>query len=455
MIATTDIGFRALLAAGSWARQQLWTASQPAHRRSTPDGHEPQLARQILSGERRRVAILAPLQTGLLLLLAVYGLAAHVRGTLPSGYGWILFVATVASAYEWFVVWYLGYAVKRGIHPARFRFYLNTLVEISVPMVMTLIVAAHINPVTAISSPGTYIYFIFICLSALRLDFALSLFTGAVSALAYGFTVVLHWDALEKTFPEPGLTMQFSFFVRALIFLLTGWVAGLVAVRIRQSLIEAVTTMREREQVVALFGQHVSPSVVDRLLTQAHGDHSEVRTVCVLVLDIRNFTSFAESRSPAEVVALLNTLWTFMVRAVNDHHGFINKFLGDGFLAVFGAPIPAGNDCANALAAARRILRELDDLMSGGALPPVQVGLAVHAGDAIVGNIGSVERKEYTVIGDVVNVAFRMEAFNKDFGSRLVVSQRVRRAVEINHAEPGTTVQVRGRNDTIEIHPTG
>jgi adenylate cyclase len=191
---------------------------------------------------------------------------------------------------------------------------------------------------------------------------------------------------------------------------------------------------------------------VNRLLTQSHGEASELRNVCVLVLDIRNFTGFAEKRSPAEVVSLLNTLWDFMIRAVNEHHGFINKFLGDGFLAVFGAPFPAGNDYQNAMNAAHRILREFDELAASGALPPIQVGIAVHAGHAIVGNVGSAERKEYTVIGDVVNVAFRMEALNKDFGSRLLVSETVRQSVEIDGAKSAASVQVRGRDETIEVY---
>lgn len=452
MIATNDIALGFFRFARNQARGQREILSRLTRREKTPSVHASELERQTLIGEQRRMAILAPILTGLTLLVALFGVVAHARGVLPPAWGWILLVGSLACTYEWFACRYLARCVARGFQPARFRFYLNALVELSVPAIMTLVAAAYTSPLNAISGPASYIYFLFIILAALRLDFSLCLFTGAISALAYAFTVAMHWDTLAKTFPEPGLTMQFSFFIRALIFLVGGLVSGLVSVRIRRSLVETLKTMREREQVVALFGQHVSPKVVDRLLTQAHGDHSELRTVCVLVLDIRNFTSFAEKHSPTEVVALLNTLWTFMNRAVNEHHGFINKFLGDGFLAVFGAPVPAGNDCANALAAARRILHELDDLMASGASPPVQVGIAVHAGDAIVGNIGSAERKEYTVIGDVVNVAFRMEAVNKDFGSRLLVSERVRRTVESTAAKPGTTIQVRGRTETVEVH---
>jgi adenylate cyclase len=202
--------------------------------------------------------------------------------------------------------------------------------------------------------------------------------------------------------------------MRAGLLFIGGLAAGLVSQRIRTTLIETLGEVQERERVVALFGQHVSPAVVNQLLSQPTGEHSELRQVCVMVLDIRNFTTFSEARPADEVVRYLNTLWNFMVHTVNEHHGIVNKFLGDGFLAVFGAPLSSGNDCTNAIAAAERIMTELDDLAAAGGLPPTQIGIALHAGQAIVGNVGSAERKEYTVIGDVVNVAFRIEALTRN-----------------------------------------
>ena len=170
-----------------------------------------------------------------------------------------------------------------------------------------------------------------------------------------------------------------------------------------------------------------------------------------MVLDIRNFTAFAEARAPDEVVRHLNTLWTFMVRIINEHHGIVNKFLGDGFLAVFGAPLSNGNDdCANAMAAARQIMLELDQLVAAGEVFPTQIGIALHAGLAIVGNVGSADRKEYTVIGDVVNVAFRIEALNKEFGSTLLISEPVRSHAGIE-AEPMPPMMLRGRREFVEV----
>ena len=122
-----------------------------------------------------------------------------------------------------------------------------------------------------------------------------------------------------------------------------------------------------------------------------------------------------------------------------------------GFLAVFGAPLSKGSDdCVNAMAAARQIMRELDSLVSASDVPPTQIGIALHAGLAIVGNVGSADRKEYTVIGDVVNVAFRIEALNKEFGSTLLISKPVRSHAGIE-AEPMPPMMLRGRREPMEL----
>lgn len=413
---------------------------------------ETELAHRTLVSEQRRAIIVACLLTGLTLITIPFALDAYWNGKPLPAFGWILLVACLGCAYEWIGSRLLARDIRRGATPANFQFYLNAVVEISVPTIMLLIVASKTNPANAITGPSTYLYFLFIILAPLRLNFNLCLFTGAIAGAAYSLIGYLHWDALVTAFDGQLFVLHMSFFLRVLMFLLGGLIAGLVSQRLRRTMIETMETMRQRERVTALFGQHVSPAVVNQLLSQPQGDVSEVRKVCILVLDIRNFTTLSEKRPPEEVVALLNNLWSFMVRAVNDHQGFVNKFLGDGFLAVFGAPISAGDDCQNALAAARRILQEFDDLAAAGKLPPIQVGMAIHTGDAIVGNIGSAERKEYTVIGDVVNVAFRLEALNKDFGSRLLISEPVRQATKVEPARFVAPIQVRGRDEPVAVY---
>jgi len=141
-----------------------------------------------------------------------------------------------------------------------------------------------------------------------------------------------------------------------------------------------------------------------------------------MFLDIRNFTGFSETKSAAEVVDYLNVVFESTIDAVVRRHGIVNKFLGDGFMAVFGAPLAEGNSSRAAVEAAVDIVQRIADLVAKGDLPPTRVGIGLHTGTAVIGNIGSTQRKEYTVIGDVVNVASRIEALNKPLGSQILAS---------------------------------
>ncbi|HWW77008.1 MAG TPA: adenylate/guanylate cyclase domain-containing protein, partial [Pyrinomonadaceae bacterium] len=210
----------------------------------------------------------------------------------------------------------------------------------------------------------------------------------------------------------------------------------------------------ERERVVSTFGQHVSPEVVEKLLEKRTGPGGEKRNVCVMFLDIRNFTGFAEARSPEEVVEYLESLFGFMIEIVNRRRGIINKFLGDGFMAVFGAPVSDGRDCHNAVAAAREILERLEREVAEGNVLPTGVRIGLHAGEAVTGSIGSQLRREYTVIGDVVNLASRIEQLNKRFGSSLLISETVWDAAreELTGATPMGRVLVKGRECSIAVY---
>src|SRR4030095_4787541 len=164
-------------------------------------------------------------------------------------------------------------------------------------------------------------------------------------------------------------------------------------------------------------------------------------------------SGLAEKRSPEEVVTYLESLFEFMIEIVNRNHGIINKFLGDGFMAVFGAPLSDGADCANAVRSAQEILARVRDEAEQGRILPTTVGIGLHAGEAVTGSIGSALRREYTVIGDVVNLASRIEKLNKQFGSQLLISALVAPAAasETSGAVSRGTVKVRGREEGIQI----
>jgi adenylate cyclase len=412
---------------------------------------EHELERRTLISEQRRAAILAWILTAILIGRAIYQLAHGPRENDLPGRSYVLLMIACWIALEVLTFVAVRQRLRDGRERVPLRAYLNAAVEAAMPTAVLAVMCWYDRPLNALTSSINYAYFLIIILSPLRLDAWLCFFTGAVAAAGYGVLVGSYAADLARQWVGPPALMRLSFSMRIGFLLMGGLAAAFVSRRIRTTLIETLGEARERERVVALFGQHVSPAVVNQLLSQPTGEHSELREVCVMVLDIRNFTTFSEVRPVDEVVRYLNTLWSFMVHTVNEHHGIVNKFLGDGFLAVFGAPLSTGSDCANAIAAARQIMSEVDRLVAAGELPETHIGIALHAGEAIIGNIGSAERKEYTVIGDVVNVAFRIEALNKEFGTQLLISEPVRRAAGIEGVEPIPSVAIRGRQHPVEL----
>ena len=133
-------------------------------------------------------------------------------------------------------------------------------------------------------------------------------------------------------------------------------------------------------------------------------------------------------RPAGETVALLNDFFAEMIDIVDRNNGIINKFLGDGFLALFGAPLEDPKAAANALAAARGMLEAVDRWNKARPQTTLRVGIGIHLGEAVTGTVGSPQRKEYTVIGDTVNLAARLEQLTKETGSQLLVSSSVHRA---------------------------
>jgi adenylate cyclase len=205
--------------------------------------------------------------------------------------------------------------------------------------------------------------------------------------------------------------------------------AGWVGTRLRRQFEATIDARSAHERVTNLFGQHVSPQVVERLLASGAETLSEMRRVAVMFVDIRSFTAAARMRRPEEVVARLDDAFAVMVEAVDRNGGVVNKFLGDGFLALFGAPLKDARATQRAVLAGREMLEAI--AQDNGKHPawPIRIGIGLHVGETVTGTVGSPRRKEYTVIGDTVNLASRIEAANKEFGAQFLLSDAARREV--------------------------
>jgi class 3 adenylate cyclase len=213
-----------------------------------------------------------------------------------------------------------------------------------------------------------------------------------------------------------------------------------------------VQGLEERERLREAFGAYVDPELADRVLAEGTELAGEEVEVTVLFLDVRDFTPFAERASAREVVAALNELYDLVVPVIVRHGGHANKFVGDGLLAVFGAPDRLADHADRAVAAACELSRLVAER------GPLAIGVGVNTGTVLAGTVGGGGRLEFTVIGDPVNTAARVEALTRETGDALLITEATRRALRREHGgwAPRGTVELRGRSEPVAVHaPAG
>ncbi|MEZ6048780.1 MAG: adenylate/guanylate cyclase domain-containing protein [Planctomycetaceae bacterium] len=220
-----------------------------------------------------------------------------------------------------------------------------------------------------------------------------------------------------------------------------------------------VTGLREKERVEETFGRHVGKQAARMILEGELGANGFETTVTMMFVDIRSFTARCESSSPQVIVELLNRFLTEMVEIVESSGGMVNKFLGDGFMAIFGLTPEPDRQQLDAVEAGQRMLERLHDLnlqLTQEQIVPLEIGIGLHTGPAIVGSIGSPRRMEFTVIGDTVNVASRVESLTKRLQSPFLMTEATRAGLDDNF--PCTVhppQDVRGQSEPLVVWQLG
>ena len=204
------------------------------------------------------------------------------------------------------------------------------------------------------------------------------------------------------------------------------------------------------------LGRYFSPAVAIEIQRDTHGiSGAENTEVTVLFADLRDFTTLAERLETREIVTLLNDYFEHMVKVVFAHGGTLDKYIGDGLMAYFGAPVDQPNhaqrgvECALAM---QESLRSFNESRLKNNLPAVRMGIGIHTGPAVVGSIGAHHRREYTAVGDTVNVASRVEQLCKTYDHDILVTADTASLAErAARYTPLGDVLVKGRKATIQV----
>jgi adenylate cyclase len=225
------------------------------------------------------------------------------------------------------------------------------------------------------------------------------------------------------------------------------------------TLVEYFFTFSEKRYLKRAFQHYVPRAVVDDLVADSGKLQlgGEKRELTVLFSDIRGFTTLSEAMAPEELVKLMNEYFTVMTAKVFEHRGSLDKYIGDAIMAVFGAPQAEPQHAALACRSALDMLRALQTLRESWrarGIPPIDIGVGINTGPMVVGNMGSASRFNYTVVGDAVNLASRIEHLNKEYGTNILVSEYTYQVVkgEFPRAREVDRVRVRGRAQPVHLY---
>ena len=376
-----------------------------------------QLNTELLRSERKRTVIIISIfsfAAGYRLLNALLFQADEETRIIQSQLSVWLFPLLIIL-FELFSLIYINRRIRNaGQRIPQLVQYLNVAFEMCLPALIMLGVAKQYPSYDVMKSPALYIYFIFIILSTLRLNFTLSLFCGLLASASYVFISYFIYHHFNSN--DSG---------KALIILLSGIAAGLVANQIKSSINSTLKETEKRHKVENLFGRQISSEIAGTMLENDGMIESKRMNIAVMFIDIRNFTDFASTRNPEEIVQYQNAFFGIVIRVVSAHKGIVHQFLGDGCMVTFGAPLALDNPSEMAVKAAQELLLQLDEAIIDNSLPSTRIGIGIHMGEAVTGNIGTADRQQYSVTGRVVIMASRIEQLNKKFQSRVLISGEV------------------------------
>jgi class 3 adenylate cyclase len=321
------------------------------------------------------------------------------------------------------------------------------------PMVVLVAVAhwiALVSQAAVFSGVTARLFLVPVVYAAIRGGLVGGLLGGLVSGAALTGLMLAH-EPMDFEVRHAGHwnSVLIEHLVEAPVFIVLGALTGYFRDHVRRE-------QTQRERTEQLFSRFVSGEVLEEILKRGAVLEGEEAEATVLFADVRGFTTLCERMAPAQVFALLNAFFGEMVAAVHLERGLVDKYIGDAVMAVFGVPIRDTDHALRAVRAATAMLRRLEELNARRFFGDVdlRIGIGIHTGPLMAGHVGCLERMEYTVLGDSVNLASRLQALTRTYDLPLLVSGSTVRSVGavpgIDFIPRGTT-HVKGREGEVEV----
>jgi adenylate cyclase len=280
-----------------------------------------------------------------------------------------------------------------------------------------------------------------------------------------GLAFALIWGYLRRFALGSSLALAIGYAVFVIFMFLRGTWVGTVA-PVSSATTALVLTLganyflegKEKRRIRNLFKGYVSDTVIAQLLESPEGValSGERRRIAVLFSDIKGFTTISETASPERVVQLLNEYFAVMVEIIQSRGGTVNSLMGDGIMAIFGAPIKDGDAALHAVTAAQEMMRALvrvNESLRGKGYEPIGIGVGINSGEAVIGNMGSARKMEYTAIGDVVNTAARIEGQTRSIAADILISEDAYRWIDGRiAAEFVKDAALKGKGQTVRLY---
>ena len=300
---------------------------------------------------------------------------------------------------------------------------LNLLVEFGLPAIILYNIVKYDNSLLVLEYDGLTFYFLLLMLSAMHLDLKISVGAGVLACI--GYFGVSYWG-IQFLKPEGDIDQMIEIYsMRSLGLLSAGVIAGVVAAEIRKRVNNLLKAKDTQNEIESLLGQQLSKGVAQELILHRNDTVGQKVFGSIMFLDIRNFTVMADHQSPEETIEFQNAIFDPLIRIIEKNNGIIHQILGDGFMASFGIAVKNDKHAEDAYHAGLEIIEAINHLRPFENEDSTIVGIGLHCGEVITGNIGNEIRKQFSIAGKNVIIASRIEQLNKNFKTQFLLSKQL------------------------------